>query len=126
MIEKKQIYRCELCGNIVEVLNAGGGTLVCCGKPMTLLEGNTTEAATEKHIPVVTKVEGGVHVVVGEVEHPMTDAHSIQWIEVVTASKVLRKDLTPADKPEATFQIDEEVIEVREYCNLHGLWKTVL
>jgi len=123
MIEKKQIYKCQVCGNIVEVLIAGGGTLVCCGKPMTYLPGNTTDAAVEKHVPVVTKIDGGVKVAVGSVEHPMTDAHYIQFIEVITATKVLRKELTPSDKPEAVFQTDEEVVEAREYCNLHGLWK---
>lgn len=123
MITKNEVYKCPICGNIVEVLNAGGGTLVCCGSPMKLLVENTQEAAVEKHIPVVTKIDGGVHVVVGSVEHPMTDAHLIQWIEVVTPTKVLRKNLTPQDKPEGTFEVDEEILAVREYCNLHGLWK---
>ena len=123
MITKNEVYKCPICGNVVEVLNAGGGTLVCFGSPMKLLVENTQEAAVEKHIPVVTKIDGGVHVVVGSVEHPMTDAHLIQWIEVVTPTKVLRKNLTPQDKPEATFEVDEEILAVREYCNLHGLWK---
>lgn len=123
MITKNEVYKCPICGNVVEVLNAGGGTLVCCGSPMKLLVENTQEAAVEKHIPVVTKIDGGVHVAVGSVEHPMTDAHLIQWIEVVTPTKVLRKNLTPQDKPEATFEVDEEILAVREYCNLHGLWK---
>ncbi|MDF2882099.1 MAG: desulfoferrodoxin [Clostridiaceae bacterium] len=123
MTELRQIYKCEVCGNIVEVVHPSGGTLVCCGKPMTLLNENTTDAAVEKHVPVIEKIDGGVLVKVGAVEHPMLEKHYIEWIEVHTANKVYRKYLKPGDKPEAVFKLDEEVLYAREYCNLHGLWK---
>lgn len=123
MSKLHEVYKCPLCQNIVEVLSPGGGTLVCCGKEMIRLEENSQEAATEKHVPVVEMVEGGVLVKVGSVEHPMQPEHHIQWIEVITKSKVYRKHLTIEEKPEAFFKIDEEIIMVREYCNLHGLWK---
>ncbi len=121
MIAKHQVYRCGICGNMVEVVAVGGGTLVCCGQKMTLQEENTSDGATEKHVPVVEK-NGTVKVTVGSVLHPMTEAHYIQWIEVVTASKVLRKYLKPGEEPVALFEVDEPVLKVREYCNLHGLW----
>lgn len=123
MTELRQIFKCEICGNIVEVVHKAGGTLVCCGQPMKLIVENTVDAAFEKHVPVVEKVEGGVLVKVGKVEHPMVEAHYIEWIEVHTESKVYRKFLNPEDKPQATFNLDEEVIVVKAYCNLHGLWK---
>lgn len=122
MTELKQIYKCEVCGNMVEVVHNSGGTLVCCGKPMKLMVENTVDAAKEKHVPVMEKVDGGVLVKVGAVEHPMIDTHYIEWIEVQTDKKVYRKFLKPGDKPEALFKLDEEVTSVREYCNLHGLW----
>lgn len=108
----------------MEVLNAGGGTLTCCGKPMTLLEENTVDAALEKHVPVIEKTADGVLVKVGSVEHPMIKEHYIQWIEVHTQNKVYRKYLTPDDKPQAEFKISEDVKFAREYCNIHGLWKS--
>lgn len=123
MTELHQVYKCNLCGNIVEVVNPAGGTLVCCGQEMVQLKENSQEAALEKHVPVVEKVEGGVLVKVGSVEHPMLPEHYIQWIEVITTSKVYRKHLEPGQKPEAFFAIDEDIVTVREYCNLHGLWK---
>ena len=123
MTEKKQIYRCSACGNIVEVVNEGFGTLVCCGKPMVHLEGNTEDAAAEKHIPVVEKIDGGYVVTVGSIEHPMVENHYIQWIELLTPTEVLRKELKPGDKPEAIFKTDATEVAAREYCNLHGLWK---
>jgi superoxide reductase len=122
MTELKQIYKCEVCGNIVEVVHASGGTLACCGQSMKLVVENTVDAAKEKHIPVVEKVEGGVLVKVGAVEHPMLDIHYIEWIEVHTENKVYRKFLNPGEKPEAFFMIEEEILNVREYCNVHGLW----
>lgn len=126
MAEFNKIYKCEICGNIVEVVNAGGGALVCCGKPMALLEGNSTDGALEKHVPVIEILpDKTVCVKVGSVEHPMTEAHYIQWIEVVTKdNKIYRKHLTPSDKPEAKFNIDGEISFAREYCNIHRLWKT--
>ena len=123
MTKIKEIYRCPVCGNIVEVLNAGAGELVCCGKPMILLKENTTDAAQEKHVPVVEKTTNGYHVSVGSVEHPMLNEHYIQWIELLTPKSVLRCELKPGCKPEATFFTNEECLCVREYCNLHGLWK---
>ena len=123
MAQVREIYKCERCGNIVEVLHGAGGNLMCCGIDMQLLVENTKEAAIEKHVPVVSKLEDGIYVKVGSIEHPMLPEHFIEWIELHTPSKVYRKYLKPGDKPEAIFKIDEEVILVREYCNLHGLWK---
>ena len=123
MLEKLQVYKCDICGNMVEVLNAGGGTLTCCGKPMTLLTENTVDAAVEKHIPVAEEKDGELLVKVGEVEHPMLAEHFIQWIEVITKDgQVLRKHLNPEEKPVASFKVNGDVDRVREYCNLHGLW----
>lgn len=125
MTELKQVYKCELCGNMVEVVHKAGGTLVCCGKPMTLLEENTVDASNEKHVPVVEKIDGGVLVKVGQVEHPMLEDHLIEWIEIHTENKVYRKYLKAGEKPEAVFLVEEEVLYAREYCNLHGLWKNI-
>lgn len=121
--EKSQIYQCSVCGNIVEVLEAGGGALVCCNQPMKLLTENTTDAAKEKHVPVIEKVPGGVKVKVGSVAHPMLPEHFIQWIEVIADGKSYRQFLTPGEAPEAFFPIEAAQITAREYCNLHGLWK---
>jgi superoxide reductase len=123
MTKMLQVYKCEVCGNMVEVVHNSGGTLVCCGKPMKYMEENTVDAAREKHVPAIEKVEGGVLVKVGSVEHPMLDNHYIEWIEVLTENKVYRKHLKPGDKPEALFLLEEEIVAVREYCNLHGVWK---
>ncbi|HEY8888670.1 MAG TPA: desulfoferrodoxin [Clostridium sp.] len=123
MIKLKEVYKCEICGNIVEVLHSGDGGLICCGQPMTLQVENTVDAAKEKHVPVVEKVDGGVLVKVGAVEHPMLEAHYIEWIEIQTANKMYRKYLNPGDKPEAIFLLEEEILSAREYCNVHGLWK---
>ena len=122
MTEKLRVYKCEICGNIVELLHSGGGQLVCCGQPMKLLEGKTEEQGKEKHVPVVEKIGKGVKVKVGSVLHPMEEKHYIEWIEVVTDTRVLRKFLKPTDKPEAEFETKEEIIQVREYCSIHGLW----
>ena len=126
MVETMQVYKCMVCGNMVEVLKVGGGTLSCCGQPMKLFKENTVEAAVEKHVPVVEIVGNDVHVKVGSVEHPMTNEHYIEWIEVCTEDKVYRKHLQPGEVPEASFTIEgglEAIKTVREYCNLHGLWK---
>lgn len=123
MAKKNEIYKCEKSGLMVEVLQDAEGTPMCCGVPMKLLRENTTDGAKEKHVPVVEKIEGGYRVTVGSVEHPMTDAHYIQWIELVTPTGVLRHNLTPQDKPVAEFKTDATEVEAREYCNLHGLWK---
>ncbi|OQY56173.1 MAG: desulfoferrodoxin [Desulfobacteraceae bacterium 4572_88] len=123
MAEKLQVFKCELCGNIVEVLHGGEGELVCCGKPMVAMTENTVDAAKEKHVPVIEKVDGGVKVKVGEVSHPMEDKHYIQWIEIIADGKVYRQFLNPGQTPEATFKVEASQISAREYCNLHGLWK---
>ncbi len=122
MTKTREIYRCAVCGNVVEVLNPGA-TLSCCGQPMTLLDGKTTDGAAEKHVPVVERMTGGYRVTVGSVEHPMVEGHYIQWIELLTPTEVLRKELKPGDKPEAIFKTDATEVAAREYCNLHGLWK---
>ncbi len=123
MTSLRQVYKCAVCGNIVEVIHASDGTLVCCDQPMNLVTENTVEASLEKHIPVVEKTEEGILVKVGAVEHPMTAEHYIEWIELHTENKVYRKYLNPGEKPEAVFILTEEVTAVRAYCNLHGLWK---
>lgn len=125
MTELNQIYKCSVCGNIVEVNHTGGGKLVCCGKPMELQEENTVEASKEKHIPIVEKRDGEVFIKIGSVEHPMVEEHHIEWIELETAECLYKKYLKPGDKPEAVFKTDEDIVAVREYCNVHGLWKTV-
>ena len=122
-IANLQIYKCSVCGNVVEVIHAGGGTLVCCGKPMNLLTENTTDAAQEKHVPVIEKVEGGIKVKVGAVAHPMQDNHYIEWIEVIADGKAYRHSLSPGDAPEALFPVEADKITARAFCNLHGLWK---
>jgi superoxide reductase len=124
MIELRQIYRCPICGNVVEVLYAGEGTLVCCGQDMDLLQGNTVEASLEKHVPVLTEMGDEVKVNVGSVPHPMEEKHYIAFIEVITDKKVIRRELKPGDVPESKFRVKaDKIIAVREYCNLHGLWK---
>jgi superoxide reductase len=123
MTEKLQIYKCEVCGNIVEMLHAGAGQMVCCGQPMKLYKENTTDAAKEKHVPVIEKTATGFTVKVGSVAHPMEAAHYIEWIEVIADGQAYRKFLNPGEAPEATFEIKAEKITAREYCNLHGLWK---
>ena len=121
---QKEIYRCSVCGNIVEVLHVGGGELVCCGQPMVLQTENTTDASLEKHVPVIEKQTDGYLVKVGSVAHPMEDAHFIQWIELIADKKSYRQFLKPGDKPEAFFPVTGEQVNAREYCNLHGLWKS--
>ncbi len=121
--QRTQLYRCELCGNIVEVIHAAGGTLVCCGQDMNLLKEGETDAATEKHVPVIVKTDGGYKVKVGDSAHPMEEKHHIEWIELIADGVVHRQFLNPSDPPEATFMIKAEGVTVREYCNLHGLWK---
>jgi superoxide reductase len=109
---------------MVEVVRAGQGELVCCNQPMTLLVENTVDAVQEKHVPVVEKVSGGVKVKVGSVSHPMEDKHYIEWIEAIAGGKAYRQFLNPGDAPEATFKIDAADVTAREFCNLHGLWKS--
>jgi len=123
MPEKLEIYKCEKCGNIVEVIHAGGGELVCCGEPMKLFKENTVDAAKEKHVPVVEKTADGFKVKVGSVAHPMEEKHYIEWVELVVGDKAYRQFLKPGGAPEASFQIKADHAAAREYCNLHGLWK---
>lgn len=123
MAERLQVYKCDLCGNIVEVLHGGGGELVCCGQPMVLLKENTVDAAKEKHVPVVEKISGGFKVKVGSVAHPMEEKHHIQWIELIADGKAYIQFLAPGAAPEAVFKTDAVKVSAREFCNLHGLWK---
>lgn len=126
MTELKQVYKCLTCGNIIEVLHGAAGKLVCCGKTMDLLLENSIDAAVEKHIPVIEKSNDEIIVKVGSVAHPMTEEHFIEWIELITENKVYRKYLKPGEVPEAHFKVcsSTQQFTAREYCNLHGLWKT--
>lgn len=123
MAAKLEVYKCEICGNIVEVLHGGKGELTCCNKGMTLLLENTVDAAKEKHVPVIEKIDGGVKVKVGEVAHPMEEKHYIEWIEIIAGGKACHQFLSPGDVPEAVFNVAANQITARGYCNLHGLWK---
>jgi len=127
VIELRQLYHCAVCGNVVEVLHAGAAALVCCGQDMELLSEKTADEGREKHVPVVERTANGVKVKVGDVPHPMIDKHYIQFIEVLTPDKVLRAELKPDMTPEAEFDVVyDDIIEVREYCNIHGAWKATL
>ena len=123
MAERLEVYKCELCGNIVEVLHGGGGELVCCGQPMTLLVENTVDAAREKHVPVVEKTADSVSVKVGSVPHPMEENHFIEWVEIIADGKAYRQFLNPGESPESSFSVSADQVTAREYCNLHGHWK---
>jgi superoxide reductase len=124
MTKRLEIYKCEVCGIIVEIIHEGGGKLVCCDQPMKLMEENTVDAALEKHVPVIEKTEDGIKVKVGSVPHPMVEEHYIEWIELIADGRACRKFLNPGDEPEALFKIEAQTITAREYCNLHGLWKS--
>lgn len=123
MTQLNQIYKCEVCGNIVEVLHTGKGELVCCGQPMKLMTENTVDASKEKHVPVIEKSGNKVTVKVGSVAHPMEEKHYIEFIELMADGKLYRKFLKPGEVPEATFEVTAAQLTAREYCNLHGLWK---
>jgi superoxide reductase len=123
MAERLQVYKCDVCGNMVEFIHVGGGQMVCCGQPMKALVENTVDASKEKHVPVIEKTEGGIKVKIGAVAHPMEEKHYIEWIEVIAGEKAYRAFLKPGDAPEAVFCIDAWPVTAREYCNLHGLWK---
>ena len=123
MAEQLQVYKCEVCGNIIEVLHGGAGELVCCGQPMKLFKENTVDAAKEKHVPVVEKTADGVKVKVGSVAHPMEEKHYIEWVEIIVDGKAYRQFLKPGQAPEAAFCIKGGKVSAREYCNLHGLWQ---
>lgn len=122
MTETRQVYRCPICGNVVEVLHSGAGELVCCGQPMVLQKENIVDASLEKHVPVITKTATGYLVKIGSEIHPMTLEHHIEWIELVVSGRVYRKELGIEDTPEAEFCVEGEGVEARAYCNLHGLW----
>ncbi|MBI0583279.1 MAG: desulfoferrodoxin [Methanomassiliicoccus sp.] len=123
MTKMNEVYKCPVCGNIVEVAHAGVGELVCCGKPMVKLASNTVEASYEKHIPVVERIDGGIRVKVGSVPHPMEEKHYIEFIEVIADGQIMRKHLKPGMKPEAEFRCAPTKFCVRELCNIHGMWK---
>ncbi|MFH0818777.1 MAG: desulfoferrodoxin [Patescibacteria group bacterium] len=123
MTKLNEIYKCSICGNTVEMVHAGAGELVCCGQPMKLMSENTEDAAKEKHVPVIEKLEKGVKVKIGEMAHPMEEAHHIEWIEMINDHKTVRKYLKPGLAPEVEFCCYNENTIIRAYCNLHGLWK---
>ncbi len=124
MTVQKQVYRCNLCGNITEVLHTGEGELVCCGQPMELLQEKTADVGLEKHVPVVETTDSGIKVKVGDVPHPMEEKHYIEWVEIIADDDGCRKFLKPGDKPEAEFELRSQKVAVREYCSIHGLWKS--
>ncbi|MBI2353507.1 MAG: desulfoferrodoxin [Deltaproteobacteria bacterium] len=117
-----EVYKCELCGNIVEVIHGGGAALVCCGQDMTLMTENTVDAAKEKHVPVIEIVDNGVRIKVGSVPHPMEEKHYIEWVEIIADGTAYRQFLKPGGTPEAFFPLIPKTLTAREYCNLHGLW----
>ncbi|MDD5291372.1 MAG: desulfoferrodoxin [Patescibacteria group bacterium] len=123
MTKINEIYKCNVCGNIVEMIHTGVGQLVCCGQPMQLQNPNTVDAAQEKHVPVIEKTGKDVKVKIGSVPHPMEEAHYIEWIEIIADGQSYKKFLRPGDKPEAEFCVDAKEIIARAYCNLHGLWQ---
>ncbi|MFZ0034568.1 MAG: desulfoferrodoxin [Sedimentisphaerales bacterium] len=123
MAEKLEIYKCTVCGNIVEVLHGGDSELVCCGQPMENLAEKTADQGKEKHVPVIEKISGGYKVKVGSVPHPMEEKHYIEWIEILADGAAYRKFLNPGDAPEAIFNLKANTVTAREHCNIHGLWK---
>ncbi len=123
MPAKLDIYKCEKCGSMVEFLEAGPCTPQCCGQPMTHMAEGSIDAAVEKHVPVITKIDGGYKVSVGSVAHPMVEKHYIQWIELIAGADSLTHFLKPGEAPEAVFKTDAEKVVARAYCNLHGNWK---
>ena len=123
MTKRLEIYKCEVCGNIVEMMHEGAGELVCCGQPMKRYVENTVDAAKEKHVPMVEKTAEGLMVHVGSVPHPMEAKHYIEWVELIADGKAYRQFLKPGDAPQALFCITPDKFTAREYCNIHGLWK---
>ena len=124
MTKLRDIYKCNICGNIVEVLHTGAGELVCCGQPMQLMEEKNQDTGLEKHVPIIEKTENRVKVKVGSIPHPMEKDHFIEWIEVIINGKSCRKFLKPGDNPETEFEVKGTEVQARAYCNLHGLWKS--
>jgi superoxide reductase len=123
MTERLQVYKCSVCGNMVEVVGVGAGDLVCCGQPMDLLVAKSSDQGMEKHVPVIEKIEGGVKVTVGSVPHPMEEDHHIEWIELLADGKAYRQFLSAGQAAEAVFSIEATSVTAREHCNKHGLWE---
>ena len=124
MTKLQEIYKCNVCGNIVEVLHEGVGELVCCGQPMDLMEPKTEDSTKEKHVPYIEKTENGILVKIGQnQDHPMEEKHHIEWIQVITDDAAYRQFLHPKDKPQAMFPVKTTKVVAREYCNIHALWK---
>ena len=124
MTERLQVYKCEVCGNMVEMIHAGKGELVCCGQPMKLFTESTADSATEKHVPVIEKGADSIKVKVGSVPHPMEEKHYIEWIELIADGRAYRHFLKPGDAPETVFPVIASQVTAREYCNIHGLWRS--
>lgn len=124
MTELRQVYKCNVCGNMVEVLHAGAGELVCCGQPMEKMLEKVEDVGKEKHVPVIERTTSGIRVKVGSVPHPMEEKHYIEWIEVMADGKLCRKSLKPGDQPEAEFETQAGKVSARAYCNIHGLWRS--
>ena len=125
MAKDLEVYKCGLCGNIVEVLHGGAGSVTCCGEAMQLMVENTVDASREKHVPVIEKGNGVITVTVGSIPHPMEETHYIEWIEILADGKAYRQLLKPGGAPEATFAVSAKSVTVREFCNLHGQWSAV-
>lgn len=123
MAEKLQIYKCSVCGNIVEVLHGGDGELVCCGQPMENLVAKTADEGKEKHVPIIEKIDSGYRVKVGSIPHPTEEKHHIEWIELLADGKAYRQFLELGMAPEAVFNVEAGSVSAREHCNIHGLWK---
>jgi len=123
MAKKLEIYKCSICGNIVEVLHGGAGELVCCGQPMENLIAKTADQGKEKHVPVVEKLDNSIKVKVGSIPHPMEEKHFIEWVELIADGKTYKQFLNPGEKPEAVFKIEAKKVAARENCNVHGLWE---
>jgi superoxide reductase len=124
MTKKQQIFKCEICGNIIEILHAGAGKLVCCDQPMKLVVENSEDAAEEKHVPVIERTPEGILVKTGSAPHPMEEKHYIEWIQLIADNQSYRVFLSPANKPQALFKLTADNLNARAYCNIHGLWKS--
>jgi superoxide reductase len=123
MTQRQEVYVCQQCGHVAEILRTGSGTMVCCDRPMRISEENTADASKEKHTPAVARAGGEVTVTVGSVPHPMAEDHYIEWIELVQGESTTRRFLKPGSVPQATFDVAQGPVTTRAYCNLHGIWK---
>jgi superoxide reductase len=124
MTKRLEMYKCNHCGNIVQIFVGDGAPLVCCGEEMALLEEFTDDVTTEKHVPYIEEIEDGYRVRIGKnQDHPMIEKHYIMWIELIVGNRIYRKELLPHEEPEAIFKIEKaDQVIAREYCNIHGLW----